>query len=116
MKAFINSVGDRDVGINDAESIVESNFEITDGEYSNREDIREQLQEMFHEFHDVGKTSVYFEDECPDCHSILKQGDCQNTGCPSCNRSLYQAIQEGDEEGIKTIEEKVARGEMVRII
>jgi len=117
MKAFIHSVGDPSVGVWDAESTVESNFDITDGQYSNREEVREFLRDTFHEFHDLGRTEVYFEDECPDCLKLLIDGQCKNPNCISSDQpSLYEAIQEGDEETVKEIEEKAKNGEVVRII
>jgi len=115
MKAFINSVGDHSVGIGDAESIVESNFDFTDKE--DRERVRKELKDFFHEFHDLGRTEVVFEDECSDCLHLLVDGKCFNSNCISNDQpSLYEAIQEGDEETVKDIEERAKNGEVVRIM
>ena len=72
MKCTIYSVGDSSVGMPPSNTTVESNFDLDDDD---REIVREQLLRFFNEFHDNGNTELWFEDECPDCKSIMKNVD-----------------------------------------
>lgn len=86
MKVHINDSGDRSVGIWPTEITIEVNL-VLPHTTKEREDMRE-------EFYQAGfilgcnqswgkkeSISVTFEDECPDCHSILVEGKCKNKNC-----------------------------------
>ncbi len=79
MKINIISDGDRSVGINSNETIVDLGIPIDDDKQ--REEIRKILYNTFHELHDNGNTTIIFEDECCDCFTKLINGKCQNKDC-----------------------------------
>jgi len=82
MKVSVFSYGDMSVGIFPIETYLNLGFDFEDEE---RERIREEIREFFGKLHDVGKTEVVFEDECPDCHRKLIGNTCMTDGCPSNN-------------------------------
>ena len=86
MKVYISDRGDRSVGISPSEIEVNINWVLP-----NDRKARESMRE---EFYSVGQQlgceqswgqkdsiNVTFEDECPDCHSILVKDKCKNKRC-----------------------------------
>ena len=86
MKVYISDRGDRSVGINPTEICIDINW-VLPKESKQREEMRE-------EFYQAGlalgceqswgkkeSINVTFEDECPDCLTILVDGKCKNKNC-----------------------------------
>lgn len=84
IKIYITDTGARSVGIgnNSITIIWNLNLETLSSKY------REKLREMFSTFcryhlDFVGRITCYFEDECPNCLSRLKDSKCPNQNCIS---------------------------------
>ena len=78
MKVMIHSQGDWSVGIPSVDSEATVPFPSKDITKEYREFLRNEFLNLYCEIHDVPKqmTSVWFEDECPDCMCSLKDGNC----------------------------------------
>ncbi len=85
MKIHISDQGDRDVGINPNEMTIDLNW------YIETKQDRKGLRKTFEDFaRDVldfcnGRIDVVFDDECPDCLTIMKDDKCVSKGCISNN-------------------------------
>lgn len=116
MKAFIQTTGDRSVGIDPDEISLEWNIFL--GSKEEREKYRSDLKEIFQDLCDNGKTYVVFEDECADCGALLpeieptpysyekvakKYGPCVNSKCP---RNYDTIIREEEEKEKRRLEKR----------
>lgn len=77
MKLYIFTKGDRSVGIQPTEFTISSNLSIED----DREEIRQHFITAISEIADEPITLAVFDDECPDCTTILKDNKCHNEKC-----------------------------------
>lgn len=46
-----------------------------------RADFREYFRGVFSTFLDDKFSQAWFEDECPECHGLLEDGECKNKDC-----------------------------------
>ncbi len=74
--------GDPSVGIpGDEMSLQLGRYQLADDDGTTRQYIRQKLAELAQEVFDLGPVFVYFEDECPDCGTAMKEGRCVNGDC-----------------------------------
>ena len=79
LKLYITTVGDRSVGIYPTVVKIESNLVVNE---ANRENYRRDFTEAIKEIVDDEIGSSVFNDECPDCVSVLNdEGKCPNNQC-----------------------------------
>lgn len=82
MKIFISDDGDRESNIPITTAIIDVNLVNADYNKNDRDYIREKLGETFKGLFDLhGKMFVIFDDECPNCLTVLQKGKCQNVNC-----------------------------------
>lgn len=82
MEIYIETEGDRSVGIWGDEITLKWNIDIpTDPK--ERQELKESIADCFQELCDNGRVKVWFEDECSDCYQIKDKGICKNKSCIS---------------------------------
>ena len=85
-KFFLVDEGDQSVGIFPRKIVVEFDCEEfdkkLDTENGNRDKFRKEIIFFFSRWIDVvGSLDGWFDDECPDCHEVLVNGECENPDC-----------------------------------
>lgn len=86
MKVFIQTGGDRQVGIFQGQVEVDfkdmTSTDLFDDMGHERNDLRKQLADFFESIWGDGTgIGVQFEDECGDCGSVTAEGKCSNANC-----------------------------------